>query len=82
MRVYDLVCGHITVFTSISTKRRTQNISPVGKCLAIKYLVEIQVSRFISDGTLAGDLKISLILFREPKGLEAMVRWEPQNVVS
>lgn len=60
--------------TTISTKRRTRNISPVGKCLAIKYLVEIQVSRLISDGILAGDLKISLILPREPKGLEAMVR--------
>lgn len=60
--------------TTISTKRRTQNISLVSKCLAIKYLVEIQVSRFISDRTLAGDLEISLILSREPKGLEAMVR--------
>lgn len=75
-----LLCLH--GLTTICTKRTTQNISPVGKCLAVRYLVEIQVGRFISDGALAGALKISLILAREPKGLEAMVRREPQNLVS
>lgn len=74
-----LLCLHGV--TTICTKR-TQNIFPVGRCLAIKYLVEIQVGRFISDGALAGALQTSLILARKPEGLEALVRREPQNLIS